>query len=164
MSPFYSGLTDEQVDLIESAKIFFVGSADPDLAPGPKGEGPVNLSPKGGVPLHVIARDRVAYLDYPGSGNETLRHSESGGPTTIMVCSFDGDPAIMRLYGRARATPLEESPLCERMLAAPAEDMKPPRQVVELQIENTQTSCGYGVPVMEFAHHRSKGERGRRFK
>jgi hypothetical protein len=164
MSPFYSGLTDEQIDLVKGAKVFFVASADPELGPGPKGEGPVNLSPKGGVPLHVIERDRVAYLDYPGSGNETMRHTEAGGPTTIMVCSFDGDPVIVRLYGRARVTSLEESPLREQLLEHPFDPLKKPRQVIELQIENTQTSCGYGVPVFDFVRQRPKDERGRRFK
>jgi len=51
--------------------MFFVATVDPSLANGPHDVGPVNVSPKGGVPLHILSPNRVAYLDYGGSGNET---------------------------------------------------------------------------------------------
>lgn len=163
--PLYPAITDEQLALIEASHVFFVASADPSQEPGPGGVGPVNVSPKGSVPLHVIDRSCVAYLDYPGSGNETARHAEAGGRTTIMVCSFEeGDPAIVRLYGRVRITQLEGSPLAERLLKHPGTDLKAPRQVIELLIESTQTSCGYGVPVLEFVRERTKADRGRQYK
>ena len=105
MATFHPSITDEQAALIRNASLFFVASADPQLADGPE-VGPVNVSPKGGVPLHILGPNRVAYLDYPGSGNETARHCKAGGPITVMVCSFDeGDAAIVRLFGRARVTP-----------------------------------------------------------
>src|SRR5512136_1816908 len=98
MATYHSSVTPEQAALIRSAPLFFVASADPSLAKGPGDIGPVNLSPKGGVRLQIISPKRVAYLDYPGSGNETARHAAAGGPITIMVCSFDeGDAAIVRL-------------------------------------------------------------------
>jgi hypothetical protein len=166
MATFYPAITDEQAALIERAPVFFIASADPQLAPGPNGEGPVNLSPRGGVPLHVIAPDRVAFLDYAGSGNETARHTLAGGPVTLMICSFeDGDAAVVRLFGRARVTPLADSDLAERLLAQPAEEIKlPMRQVVEVQVERTMTSCGYGVPVMELVRDRRVADRGRAYK
>ena len=101
------------------------------MEPGPHGIGPVNLSPKGGVPLHVISPTRVAYLDYKGSGNETARHVRAGSPITLMVCSFEAeDAAIVRLYGRAHVVPLEESPLADLVLAQQAVDIRLPlRQV-----------------------------------
>ena len=109
MATYYPSITDDQAALIRNAPLFFVASADPALAPGPEGIGPINLSPKGGVPLHVIDPNRVAFLDYLGSGNETARHAIAGGPITVMVCSFEGEDAgIIRLYGKATATPLEE--------------------------------------------------------
>jgi len=163
--PYYPSITDEQLALIEATPVFFIASVDPSQAPGPHGIGPVNLSPKGGVPLIVVDRNRVAYLDYPGSGNETARHSEAGGATTIMICSFEEtDPVIVRLYGKVRVTSIVDSPLAERLLASPAADLKAPRQVVELVIESTQTSCGYGVPILKHVRDRTKAERGRRYK
>src|SRR3954447_1785582 len=166
MATFYPSITDEQAELIRSAPVFFVATTDPQMERGPQGEGPINVSPRGGVPLHIIAPDRVAFLDYAGSGNETARHSLAGGPITVMVCSFGTeDAAIVRLYGRATVTPLADSPLAELLLEHPAEHIKLPlRQVVEVQIENTMTSCGYGVPVMEFVRARRTADRGRRYK
>jgi hypothetical protein len=166
MATFYPSITDEQAELIRSATVFFVATADPQLERGPQDEGPVNVSPRGGVPLHIIAPDRVAFLDYAGSGNETARHSRAGGPITVMVCSFGvEDAAIVRLYGRATITPLADSPLAELLLSQPAEDIKlPMRQVVEVEIDNTMTSCGYGVPIMSFEQDRTIANRGRKYK
>ena len=166
MASYFPSITDEQAQLIKSAPLFFVATADPNLASGPNDIGPVNLSPKGGVPLHILDPNCVAYLDYAGSGNETARHSIAGGPITVMVCSFEEEnAAIIRLFGRARVTPLAESPLAERLLGHAAQDLKlPPRQVIEIEIEKTMTSCGYGVPVMSFARDRQVADRGRRYK
>jgi len=166
MAEEFERITAEQRRLIESAPMFFVASTHPELEPGPTGQGAVNVSPKGGVPLHVIDDRQVAYLDYTGSGNETARHADAGGPVTVMVMSMDGeDAAIVRLYGHASVTPLGESPLAERLQQQPAESIElPERQVVVVEVESTATSCGYGVPVLEFRQQRTRAERGRRFK
>jgi len=60
MATEHAAITDEQAALIESAPLFFVASVDPSLQDRPNGAGPVNLSPKGGVPLHIIDPSRVA--------------------------------------------------------------------------------------------------------
>ena len=159
-------ITLEQAALIRESRIFFVASADPELGDGPLGQGQVNLSPKGGVPLHVIDERRVAYLDYRGSGNETARHAAAGGPVTLMVMAMgDGDAAIVRLYGHARVLPLGGTELADRVAAEPAPDLGlPEREVIEVDVERTQTSCGYGVPVFEYRAERVRAQRGRRFK
>jgi len=164
MGAYFTSITDEQADLIRNARVFFVASADPSLALGPHGIGPINVSPRGAVPLHILTPNRVAFLDYPGSGNETARHAAAGAPITLMVCSFEGEnAAIVRLYGRARATKLEEYPLAELLTRAVTDDDRP-RQAIEIEIESTATSCGYGVPVMEFVRDRRPADRGRRYK
>ena len=148
-----------------SASMFFVASVAPDLTKGPGDVGPVNLSPKGGVRLHIINPTRVAYLDYPGSGNETARHALAGGPITIMVCAFDAeDAAIVRLFGRAHVTPFAESSLAELLAQQSTAELKAPRQVIEIEIEQTMTSCGYGVPVMALIRERRSADRGRKYK
>lgn len=166
MATYHASISDEQAALIRSATMFFVASADPQLASGPNQVGPVNVSPKGGVPLHILGPNRVAYLDYRGSGKETARHCAAGGPVTIMVCSFEEeDAAIVRLFGSARATPVGDSPLAQRLLQRPATELKGSvRQVIEVEIEKTMTSCGYGVPVMKFVRQRRTADRGRRYK
>ena len=165
MASHFEGITDEQAELLRNAKVFFVASADPSGAKGPHGIGSVNLSPKGGAPLLLLGANRVAWLDSPGSGNETARHAASGSPVTLMACSFDGDAAIVRLYGRATVQPIHESPYAEPLLN---DERRGPnlnvRQVIVLDVESTMTSCGYGVPVMEFKRHRTKDDRGKRYK
>jgi hypothetical protein len=165
MATYYTSITDEQAVLIQNAPLFFVASVDPTMAKISDGNGPVNLSPKGGVRLHIINRNRVAYLDYPGSGNETARHAAAGGPITIMVCSFDEeDAAIIRLFGKATVTPFAESPLAEALAQESTSGLKAPRQVIEIEIEQSMTSCGYGVPVMSFVCERRRDDRGRKYK
>ncbi len=163
--PMIDHITDEQADLIRNAKVFFVASADPAFGAGPNGEGPVNLSPKGAADLQVIDEHTIAYFDYRGSGNETARHTAAGGPITVMVTSFDEDAAIVRLYGRAKAMPLGESVLAEQAEELRAVDIPTAeRQVIEISVDCTQTSCGYGVPVYEFKGERSRDQRGMRYK
>jgi hypothetical protein len=166
MATFHESITPEQAELIQRSTVFFVASIAPDASLGPEGQGPVNLSPKGGVPLHIIDDHRVAYLDYTGSGNETARHATAGGPMTIMVMSMDGeDAAVVRLFGHATVTPVDASPLRDRLLSDQADDLELPiRQAIDIAIESTQTSCGYGVPVFEFKSQRVRAERGRRYK
>lgn len=165
MATSYIHITDEQAEMIRSAPLFFVGSADfrgdKDIEVDS-----VNVSPKGGVPLHIINPNRVAYLDYVGSGNETARHSDAGSPVTVMVCAFEEENAgIIRLYGRARAMPFEDSPLADLVLGRQADEIALPlRQVIDIQVEKTSTSCGYGVPVMSFERDRTVGDRGRLYK
>ncbi|MDA0256989.1 MAG: pyridoxamine 5'-phosphate oxidase family protein [Chloroflexi bacterium] len=165
MAAAHDHITPEQAALIRSARVFFVASADPALGAGPDQQGPVNLSPKGGTPLHLLDERRVAYLDYRGSANETARHAEAGGPVTVMVMSMDGeDAAVVRLYGHATVRPLDEgSPLAEPA-AEPAAELGEQRQLVEIAVESTHTSCGYGVPILSYAGERSREQRGRRYK
>ena len=164
MGSYYQSITPEQAELIRASRLFFVATVDPAFKSGPHGIGPVNVSPRGGTSLHIISPTRVAFLDYPGSGNETARHAAAGSPVTVMVCSFDDQAAIVRLYGKAAATPVEASPLAERLLGSAATELKHPRQVIEVEIESTATSCGYGVPLMTFVRDRKVLDRGRKYK
>lgn len=165
MGTSFDRITDEQADLIKNSPLFFVASAAPDMSEGPDGQGPVNLSPKGGT-LHVVSPHRVAYLDLAGSGNQTALHAGAGGPITLMVMSMGAeDAAIVRLFGRAKVTPLDESELQNVLVSGTALDNEwPQRHAVDVTVESTQTSCGYGVPVFEFVSQRIRSERGRRFK
>ena len=166
MADFFDSITDEQADLIQNAPLFFVATADPTLADGPTMAGPVNVSPKGGVPLHIVDKNRVAFLDYTGSGNETARHAAAGAPITVMIVAFEQkNAAIVRLYGTATVHPLDDSPLAAQLLEAPASEIAlPERQVIDISVTRTMTSCGYGVPVMSFEQQRTVAERGRRYK
>ncbi|MYZ49350.1 pyridoxamine 5'-phosphate oxidase family protein [Propylenella binzhouense] len=146
---------------IENQRIFFVASA----AAGTR----VNVSPKEIGALRVLDERRVAYLDQTGSGNETAAHILAGGTVTIMFCAFAGPPMILRLYGRGRVLRRGGAEYAA-LLAARFDGVEPPgaRQMVLLDVEIVQTSCGFGVPLFEPAGERptlrrwaeSKGEAG----
>ncbi|MCY4624572.1 MAG: pyridoxamine 5'-phosphate oxidase family protein [Chloroflexi bacterium] len=167
MATYFRAITDEQADLIRNAHLFFVASADPALGEGPEGVGPVNLSPKGGVPLHVLGPNKVAYLDFGGSGNETARHASAGGPMTVMVCSFEQEnAAVVRLFGKATVTPLEESPLAAMLTEDSGDETMGmrKRQAIVVEVDSTVTSCGYGVPMLEYVSQRTPEQRGTAYK
>lgn len=157
----FDRITDEQLDLLETVDMFFVASVASDMSLGRVGEGPVNVSPKGGK-LLVLDRNTVAYLDHRGSGNETARHGTTDGPITVMAMSFNDDAAIVRLYGTATVTPVDECSYADQI---PDQHVAlPERQVITVSVTSTQTSCGYGVPTHELVASRTSDQRGRRFK
>lgn len=148
-------------DFILRQKLFFVASA----APGAR----VNVSPKGLDGLRILDPNRVAYLDLTGSGNETAAHLRADGRLTIMFCAFEGPPMILRLYGRGHAL-RRQSPEYNYLIATVFDGAEPPgaRQIVALDIDLVQTSCGFGVPLFEYGGERpsltrwaeTKGEAG----
>ena len=91
MAKFYSALNDDLRAFIARQQMFFTASAAP--------EGHVNLSPKGLDSLRCLDDRTVIYLDLTGSGNETAAHLRADGRLTLMFCSFDTQPMILRLYG-----------------------------------------------------------------
>lgn len=60
----------------------------------------INLSPKGltSATFHIFDGNHVAYIDTAGSGVETISHIYENGRATIMFCSIDSKPRIMRLF------------------------------------------------------------------
>ena len=50
------------------------------------------------------------------------------------------------------------------LLAEVDPELQRPRQVIEIDIERTATSCGYGVPIMEYVRDREATDRGKRYK
>jgi hypothetical protein len=146
MADFFPALSDELIAFIGEQQMFFVATAP--LSP----EGRVNLSPKGADTFRVLSPREVAYLDLTGSGIETAAHVRENGRLTFMWCSFTQSPRILRLYGRGRIV-TRESPAWDALFAR-----FPPnpgaRQIIVLDVELGQTSCGYAVPLYTFERHR----------
>lgn len=158
MAKFYSEITSSLQDFIQEQKIFFTATA-PE-------QGRINLSPKGIDTFRCINSTTVAYLDLTGSGNETSAHLIENGRITIMFCSFSEQPLILRLYGKGwviRQTDQAWEKFYPMFDSLPGE-----RQIIVLEIESVQTSCGFGVPLYEFKQERetliewatNKGEQG----
>jgi len=144
MARFYAALEDSHRSFITAQKLFFTATT--------LSEGRINLSPKGMDSLRVIDAQYVAYLDLTGSGNETAAHLKHDGRMTIMFCSFATDSLILRLYGQGRVVRRQDADWAAwrpHFPALPAE-----RQIIVLDIESVQTSCGYAVPKYDY-----RGER-----
>ncbi|WP_456245839.1 pyridoxamine 5'-phosphate oxidase family protein [Longispora urticae] len=163
------GKTYESIDaglreFIAAQPLFFTATAPT----GPDGH--VNVSPKGMAgcfavlpenPGPGLAEDapgapigRVAYLDYTGSGAESIAHLRQNGRITIMFCAFEGRPKILRLYGRgALHYPGDPGFTALRGYFDRAEDHGL-RAIVEVAVDRVSSSCGYAVPLMDFVGDR----------
>ena len=147
MARTYPTITDELRTFIEAQRMFFVASAPLDA------EGHVNVSPKGLDCLRVLGPLRVAYLDLTGSGNETSAHLRENGRLTLLFCAFAGPPRILRLYGVGRvALPGSAAWAALRPLFP---DYPGARQLIVADIARVQTSCGFGVPLYDYAGQRN---------
>lgn len=144
MARFYPALEEKHRAFIAAQKIFFTATGT--------AESRLNLSPKGMDSLRVLSDRRVAYLDLTGSGNETAAHLAHDGRMTMMWCSFDADPLILRLYGRGRAVRRQDSEWGELRRHFPV--LPGERQFIVLDIESVQTSCGYAVPRYTYVGER----------
>ena len=133
-------------NFIENQKIFFVGTA--------RGKGSVNVSPKGMDTFRIIDNKKIIWLNLTGSGNETAAHLLENDRMTIMFCSFEEMPLILRLYGNAKIYHENDqeyvaySSLFDKHIGA--------RQIIEMDINLVQSSCGYAVPFMEFKEERTQ--------
>jgi len=141
-----SAINDEQRAFIESQKVFFVATAAP--------KGRVNVSPKGMATLRVLGTNEVAYLDCTGSGSETRAHllASDDRRLTIMFCAFEGAPLILRLYGRGQS--LMRGTREYGAMLPHFEEIPGARQIVHLSIDLVQTSCGMGVPLLDYKEDR----------
>ncbi|MDP9236498.1 MAG: pyridoxamine 5'-phosphate oxidase family protein [Chloroflexota bacterium] len=149
MADWYDHIDDERRAFIERQHMFFVATAPADADSGYP-----NLSPKGRSLLRVLGPNLVGYTDYPGSGNETAKHTAQNGRITLMVCSFEPAAGIVRIYGRGRRVDLDDPELA-RYRSAFADDLHPyVRQAFFVDVEKLQTSCGYAVPRMQYLSER----------
>ena len=144
MAKFYAELSEDLRDFIARQHLFFTATAS--------GEGRINLSPKGMDSFRCLDAHTVAYLDVTGSGNETAAHLFADGRITLMFCSFDTQPVILRLYGQGRVIRPRDTEW--NALSRHFPSLAGTRQIMVIRVESVQTSCGYGVPLYQY-----KGER-----
>ena len=146
MAKFFDRLEPDHVAFIERQRLFFVATAGEGSHP--------NLSPKGYDTLRVLAPDRLAYADWPGSGNQTATHVAEHGRITLMFCGFERVPMILRVYGSGRVLGHKSADfdsLAERLGQSVGPHI---RQLIDIRVQRVQTSCGYAVPLFEYAGER----------
>ena len=142
---FFPALNDDHRAFIARQPVFFVATAAADAR--------INLSPKGMDSFRVLGERQVGYLDVAGSGNETNAHLLADGRITIMFCAFDNPALIFRIYGRGRPVlPQDDgwSALAPHFTLLPGT-----RQIFIVDVDQVQTSCGWGVPHMSFERERA---------
>ena len=147
MGTVYDGVDEALASWIAAQPMFFVATAPLDPA------GHLNVSPRGHDTFSVLDRHRVAWVDYTGSGVETLAHLRENGRICVMFCSYDKRPRIVRLHGRGSVA-LPGTPTYEEVVG-----QHPPhpstRAVVVVDVHRVSDSCGFGVPVMELVGERN---------
>lgn len=144
MAKQFDRITDTHQDFIQRQKLFFVGTAC--------AAGKVNVSPKGMDSFRVLGPNRVVWLSVTGSGNESAAHVAENGRMTVMFCSFENAPLIMRLYGEAQTIYPRHERWGELIMQFPT--LLGTRQIFDLSVSLVQTSCGMAVPLYNFAGER----------
>ena len=152
MADFFNTLNGSWADFINAQKVFFTATAPVD--------GRINLSPKGMDTFRCLDESTVGYLDLTGSGIETASHLNENGRMTIMFCSFDERPAILRLYGRGSVIRPGEPDW--EIYSGRFPDLRGRRSIILMKIESAQKSCGYAVPLMDFREERKLSQNGQR--
>lgn len=151
MGKTYAVLDDSIRTWMERQQMFFVGTAPLSA------DGLVNLSPKGLDSLTVVDDKTLVYLDYGGSGVETIAHVRENARIVIMMCAFAGPPKIFRFHGRGEVvTPLDDDfDQLAGLFDIPGVGI---RAIIRVHVDRISDSCGYGVPNYAFKEHRQSSQ------
>ncbi len=149
MAKIYDVIDDRLAAFIAAQSVFFVSTAP--LA----ADGHLNMSPKGmGGTFAVLGPTTVAYLDYTGSGVETIAHLRENGRIALMFCAFEGAPNIVRLHGRGRVV-LPDEPAYEDLRARFSKaERHGERAVVVVEVHRVADACGFAVPLLDYVGDR----------
>jgi hypothetical protein len=148
MGKVHDGIDGRLRAFVESQHVFFVATA-------PLAGGRVNVSPKGiGGTFVVVDEHTVAYLDITASGAETIAHlrEPGNGRITLMFCSFDRSPDVVRLHGHGRVVSRYDDEFADWLPRFG--ETRGARAVIVVDVERVSDSCGYGVPLMEVTGER----------
>jgi Pyridoxamine 5'-phosphate oxidase len=146
MGKVFDSIDEGLVAWISAQPVFFVATAP--LA----GDGHINVSPRGHECLSILGPHRVGWVDYTGSGVETIAHLRENGRICLMFASFDRRPRIVRLHGLG-AVALPGDPAYREVVARqPAHPST--RAVITVDVHRVSDSCGHGMPLMELVGER----------
>ena len=148
MGKVRSIIDDVARKFIEAQKIFFVASSP--LA----GNGHVNVSPKGLDTFRILGPTTVGYVDFNGSGVETIAHLKENGRIVLMFCAFQGPPDILRLYGHGRVIEPQEPEFAALVKSFSAWENV--RSIILVEVTRVQDSCGYGIPLFKYEGERTQ--------
>jgi hypothetical protein len=149
MAKLYGGIDLRLRGFMLSQPVFFVATA-------PSGSGGhVNVSPKGMRGCFAVLNEhRVAYLDYTGSGAETIAHLRDNGRITLMFCAFAGPPKIVRLHGLGEVVLQGDARFGDLYAAFDVDAPHGLRSVIAVDVDRVSDSCGFAVPLMTYVEDR----------
>ncbi|MCU7880564.1 MAG: pyridoxamine 5'-phosphate oxidase family protein [Candidatus Thiodiazotropha sp. (ex Lucinoma aequizonata)] len=144
MGKQYDQIKDKHIDFIIRQELYFVATAI--------SAGRVNVSPKGMDSLRIVDANQIVWLNLTGSGNETATHLMEDDRMTLMFCAFEGEPKILRLYGKA-SSHLEGSEVWDTHIGRfPL--LLGARQIILMDIDLVASSCGFRVPLFDYVGQR----------
>ncbi|GAB2861235.1 pyridoxamine 5'-phosphate oxidase family protein [Nocardioides pacificus] len=146
MAKIFDSIDQGLQSWIEEQPMWFVATAPLG------GDGHVNMSPRGHDSFSVLGPHRVAWVDYTGSGVETIAHIRENGRVCLMFNSFSDRPRIVRLHGRGSVFLPGEATFDEVVRLHPEHPST--RAVITVDVTRISDSCGWGVPVMEVTGER----------
>jgi len=150
MAKEWGTIADHLKQFALGQKVFFIATAS--------GDDDVNLSPKGLETFRVIDDKTVSYADFHGSGNQTAKHLSEGGKATITFMSFGEKPLILRFYATGRVLEPGAAEFAKLLSSHYGEIeeqyIRHVRQIFLFDVYRVQTSCGYGVPIMNYVSDR----------
>ncbi|WP_434588091.1 pyridoxamine 5'-phosphate oxidase family protein [Streptomyces sp. A5-4] len=151
MGKLYERIDGRIRDFIEDQPLFFTATAP--LA----GDGHINLSPKGRAgTLVVLDEMTLAYLDFGGSGAETVAHVRENGRITLMWCAFTGPPKILRVHGQGEAVFRDDPRWADLITWFKDVDGPSARAIVVVHAGRISDSCGFAIPFMEYQEERTQ--------
>lgn len=150
MGKQYRHLTEKDRAFAAGQRFFFIASAAADE---------VNLAPKGEDCLLFLDEQTLLLLDYPGSSNRTGRDIAAGGGVTLMFCSFDDEPRVLRIFCKGEVIGKDSPRFEDTVRLFSNGDPAIVRQLFRLCIEAVENSCGLSLPVMRFERNREGGVR-----
>ncbi|OJK04704.1 hypothetical protein ASPACDRAFT_49109 [Aspergillus aculeatus ATCC 16872] len=141
MPKFYPSISDDLRDWVLRQSVFFVASA-------PLQGRHINLSPKGlpDASLAILGPNEAAYIDATGSGSETISHVRENGRITVMFCSFDTAPGIVRFFCNGSVIEWDQPEFPQYLDRMGGKAVVGARAIIHLDVFKVQSSCGYGVP------------------
>jgi hypothetical protein len=149
MGKVHEFIDDRIRAFIEAQQMFFVATAPLDPS------GHLNVSPKGLDTLRIVGPRTLVYLDYVGSGSETIAHLRQNGRIVLMWCAFSGPPNIVRVHGHGDVVEPQD-PDFDELRGLFSTTAPGVRSVIRIAVERVGDTCGFGVPLYEYAGQRSQ--------
>lgn len=146
MGRTYDRIDDSLAAWMRAQPLWFVATAPLAV------DGHVNVSPRGHDSFSVLGPRSVGWVDYTGSGVETIAHLRENGRICVMFAAFDRRPRVVRLHGTGRVCLPGQAAYDD--VAARHPQHPSARAVIVVDVDRISDSCGHGVPVMDLVGER----------